>query len=69
MEKTAAIRVSNSFCSEQLEELQHALDTRERSYKGEPPKVFFDCVKKVNAMRKQVRRKRLEASRGERPVA
>ena len=66
MEKTAAIRVSNSFSPAQVDELLHAMDSRARDYSRSQlpaPKPFLKLQEKVNAMKKQLRRKQLEATR------
>lgn len=72
MDKPAAIRISNSFSPEQVEELLYSTDSRARDYrltKGGPPKAFMELVEKANSMKLQVRRKRLEATRDERSAS
>lgn len=60
MDKPIPLRASNSFSPAQVEELMHALDLRARAYQGAPSKPLLQLVKKVNAMKRTIRRKQRE---------
>ena len=61
MSKPKAIRCSTSFSTLEVQELQHAMDTRRRSYQGELPKPFTSICEKLDAMQMKIRRETREA--------